>query len=150
MTRIGKINRKPSPLSRANSPPRGPAWPVAQPPFSPHSVAQPLFFPPAWPAKTSPALGHSAGARPSSPNGSLAPTACARAGQLPSHRRPPRWGPPVSLRQVAPCSSSLSHELAFFTLPRTNRSPDASLFPHRPAAGELPPCTWPCRRRSSR
>jgi hypothetical protein len=38
------------------------------------------------------------------PNGSPAPFACARAGQLPSRRRLCAWGPPVSLAVVS-CSS---------------------------------------------
>jgi hypothetical protein len=147
MARIGKINRKPSPLSRANYPPRGPAavFPPSSGPaafFPPPPPRGPRKLPPPWVVRL--ARGPAAPTvRPPRPP-ACALGSCLAAAAL------PRWGPPVSLRQVTPCSSSLSHELAFFSLPCANRSPNASLFPHRPPTGEPPPCTWPRRRRSSR
>jgi hypothetical protein len=113
--------------------------PVAQLSPLPLPAAQPLSFPPCGPRKPPPSTWAVRLARgPAAPMARpLLPPAHAL-GSCPATAAP-RWGPPVSLRGVAPCSSSLSHERAFFSFPRANRSPDASLFPHRPATGEPPP-----------
>ena len=123
---------------------RGPALP-SPPPRGPA-----VFFPPLRPAKAPPRLGPS-GWREAQPPQWLARSYRLRAlGSCPTAAAP-RWGPPVSLRGVAPCSSSLSHERAFFSFPRANRSPDASLsFPIAQPRENPRPCTWPRHRRSSR
>jgi hypothetical protein len=143
MARIGKINRKPSNLSRANSPPRGPAWPTAQPSFFPPSRGPAAFLPPPPPPRGPQKL----------------PLPCLRSFGWRAAQQPQRLARPDRLRArwavaqppppspVGPtCKPQASRPLFIFSLPQTRvlLSPSRKSLPRRLS---LPPS--PGRRRTA-
>jgi hypothetical protein len=137
----------PSPRGPAE-PPRAPRCPAAL--FPLHSLqAFPWRGPAPAPGPLSPlAFGLLGDPAASAWGATRSPGRCGQGGRPAAAAT--RWGPPVSPKEVVPCSSPYSPRRAFLSLPSVVCSPDAPFFPFiAPAARNRSRASTPSVRATS-